>query len=74
MTACKAVIVLGTAVGRAYLAFCPSKERQRVINLLRLSSRPEDRLAREPEKLNEILAATRTRGYGTRDASYVGGY
>jgi IclR family mhp operon transcriptional activator len=65
---------LMTAVGRAYLAFCPGNERQRVMNLLRSSSRPEDHLAREPEKLNEILAATRARGYGTRDASYVGGY
>jgi len=63
-----------TAVGRAYLAFCPGKERQRVINMLRSSSRPEDHLAREPEKLNAILAATRARGYGTRDASFVGGY
>jgi IclR family mhp operon transcriptional activator len=63
-----------TAVGRAYLAFCPAKERQRVINMLRSSARPEDHLAREPEKLNAILAATRARGYGTRDASYVGGY
>ena len=63
-----------TAVGRAYLAFCPGKERQRVINMLRSSPRPEDHLAREPEKLNAILAATRERGYGTRDPSFVGGY
>jgi len=63
-----------TAVGRAYLAFCPANERQRVINTLRSSSRLEDRLAREPERLNAILAETRARGYGTRDASYTGGY
>ena len=58
-----------TAVGRAYLAYCPAKERQRVITMLRSSSRLEDRLAREPERLNAILAETRARGYGTRDAS-----
>jgi IclR family mhp operon transcriptional activator len=63
-----------TAVGRAYLAFCPGKERQLVVNMLRSSSRVEDYLAREPDKLNAILAATRARGYGTRDATYVGGY
>ena len=63
-----------SGVGRAYLAFCPVKERQRVINLLRSSSRPEDRLAREPERLNAILAETRARGYGTRDAIHVGGH
>ena len=62
-----------TAVGRAYLAFCPAKERQRVITMLRSSSRLEDRLAREPERLNAILAETRARGYGTRDAGYTGG-
>jgi IclR family mhp operon transcriptional activator len=63
-----------TAVGRAYLAFCPAKERQRVLTMLRSSSRSEDCLAREPERLNAILAETRARGYGTRDASYTGGY
>lgn len=65
---------LNTAVGRAYLAFCSSKERQRIIDLLRGSSKPEDRLAREPLRLNAILAETRARGYGTRDAAHVGGY
>jgi IclR family mhp operon transcriptional activator len=63
-----------SGVGRAYLAFCPAKERQRVISLLRSSSRPEDRLAREPERLNAILAEVRARGYGTRDPIHVGGH
>jgi IclR family mhp operon transcriptional activator len=65
---------LNSAVGRAYLAFCSSKERQRIVDLLRGSSKPEDRLAREPSRLNAILAETRARGYGTRDATHVGGY
>jgi IclR family mhp operon transcriptional activator len=63
-----------SGVGRAYLAFCPAKERQRVVSLLRSSSRPEDRLAREPERLNAILAEVRARGYGTRDPIHVGGH
>ncbi len=63
-----------TAVGRAYLAFCPAKERQSVINLLRSSAKMEDRLARESERLNAILAETRARGYGTRDAIHIGGH
>jgi IclR family mhp operon transcriptional activator len=62
-----------SGVGRAYLAFCPIKERQRIINVLQSSARPEDRLARQPERLNTILAETRARGYGTRDATHVGG-
>lgn len=65
---------LWTAVGRAYLAYCPAKERQRIIALLAGSTRPEDRLAREPARLNAILAEVRARGYGTRDAAHVGGY
>ena len=65
---------LRSAVGRAYLAFCPAKERQGVVELLRGSSRPEDRLAHEPARLSAILAETRARGYGTRDALHLGGY
>jgi IclR family mhp operon transcriptional activator len=65
---------LNSAVGRAYLAFCSIKERQRIIDLLRGSSKAEDRLAREPSRLNAILVETRARGYGIRDAAHVGGY
>lgn len=65
---------LHSAVGRAYLAYCPAKERQRIIDLLRNSTKSEDRLAREPARLNAILSEVRSRGYGTRDATHVGGY
>lgn len=69
-----AVNWLNTAVGRAYLAYCPARERQRVIALLNGSARSEDRLARDPARLGAILAEVRARGYGTRDATHVGGY
>jgi IclR family mhp operon transcriptional activator len=65
---------LHSAVGRAYLAYCPAKERQRIVDLLRNSIKPEDRLAREPARLSAVLAEVRARGYGTRDATHVGGY
>jgi IclR family mhp operon transcriptional activator len=65
---------LQSAVGRAYLAYCPAKERQRIVELLRGSLRPEDRLARDPTRLNAVLAEVRARGYGTRDATHAGGY
>ncbi|WP_338821929.1 helix-turn-helix domain-containing protein [Bradyrhizobium septentrionale] len=65
---------LNSAVGRAYLAHCPAKERQRIVDLLRNSTKPEDRLAREPARLNAILSEVRSRGYGTRDPAHVGGY
>jgi IclR family mhp operon transcriptional activator len=64
---------LMSAVGRAYLAYCPESERRKVVALLRKSERPENWLARDQKRLDEILAETRKRGYGLRDAAFVGG-
>jgi IclR family transcriptional regulator, mhp operon transcriptional activator len=36
--------------------------------------KPDDRLAREPRRLEKILAETRQRGYGTRDPTFLGGH
>jgi IclR family mhp operon transcriptional activator len=62
-----------TGVGRVYLAFCPAKERHRILQMLRRSEKPEDRLARDAKRLEQILAETRARGYGIRDPHYLGG-
>ena len=64
---------LMTGVGRAYLAFCPASERDAVIRLLRASDQFEDQLARDPKRIDRILAETRARGYGTRDPGFIGG-
>ena len=56
-----------SAVGRVYLAHCPDREREQILQRLRKSEKPEDRLAREPGRLEKILAETRQRGYGLRD-------
>lgn len=61
-----------TGVGRAYLAHSPSGERERILQRLRKSEKPEDRLARDPRRLDQILAETRARGFGVRDPSYAG--
>ena len=42
--------------------------------MLRTSSKAEDRLAREPTRLNAILAEVRALGYATRDPTHVGGW
>lgn len=63
-----------TGVGRAYLAYCPARERQRIIEMLRNSDKAEDRLARQPARLNAILEEVRARGYATRDPTHVGGW
>jgi IclR family mhp operon transcriptional activator len=62
-----------SAVGRAYLAYCPEKERERILALLRKSDLPENRLARDDKRLRQILADTRSKGYGTRDPAFGGG-
>ena len=38
-----------SAVGRAYLAFCPEKEREGILRRLRKSNKLDDLLAHEPE-------------------------
>jgi IclR family mhp operon transcriptional activator len=64
---------LMTAVGRAYLAFCPEQERARILLRLQRSDHSDDRLANDPEGLDSILAQTRRRGYATRDPMFIGG-
>ena len=62
-----------SAVGRAYLAWCPEQERRKIVVLLRNSDRPENWLARDQKRLDAVLAETRVRGYGLRDQAFVGG-
>ena len=62
-----------SAVGRAYLAYCPENERARILAVLRKSGKPEDWLAGDARRLDQILAETRMKGYGTRDQSFIGG-
>jgi IclR family transcriptional regulator, mhp operon transcriptional activator len=64
---------LMTGVGRAYLAWCPEKEREAILRALRKSKNPEDWLARDPRKLERVLSEVRHRGYATRDPIYVAG-
>jgi IclR family transcriptional regulator, mhp operon transcriptional activator len=64
---------LMTGLGRAYLAYCPEREREDILQRLRKSDQLEDRLARDPKQVERILAETRARGYGTRAPSFPGG-
>jgi IclR family mhp operon transcriptional activator len=63
-----------TGLGRAYLAFCPASERERILARLRRSNKPEDRLAGDPRRLERILAETRARGFAGRDPVFSGGF
>jgi IclR family transcriptional regulator, mhp operon transcriptional activator len=58
------VPMLGSAAGRAYLAFCSGQERDTLLELLSRSSLPEDRLARSRTEVDRLLNETRTQGFG----------
>jgi IclR family transcriptional regulator, mhp operon transcriptional activator len=64
---------LMTGVGRIYLAYCPDREREDILQRLRKSDQPEDRLARDQRQVEKILAETRAQGYGTRAPNFPGG-
>lgn len=66
--------MLRSAVGRAYLAFCPEKERKSILAALRRSRRVGDAAARNPAALDAVLERTRRQGYGLRDQSFGGEY
>ncbi len=64
---------LASAVGRAYLAYCPDKERNQIIAILRQSDLRDDLPARDPKRVDDILSDVRSKGYATRDPSHTGG-
>lgn len=56
--------LLKTASGLTWLAFCPENERQALIAMLAARPDEEYQLAREPGRLDAVLARTRQAGYG----------
>lgn len=64
------VHMLMSAMGRAYLAFCPRDERDRILARLRRSDDPYDRRARERSAVLAILRQDRERGYAVREPGY----
>jgi IclR family mhp operon transcriptional activator len=58
------VPMLGSAAGRAYLAYCSGQQRDALLELLARSTLPEDRLARSRTEVERLLNETRTQGFG----------
>lgn len=56
-----------SALGLAYIAFCPAAEREELIAHLAQSRRSSDRLARDRADLDPMLASVRRRGYSITD-------
>ena len=60
--------LLGSAMGSAYLAACPSSEREFLLQALRQDGGPIAKLARDAAHVETAIAQTRTRGFGLRKA------
>src|SRR5271156_3254524 len=58
------VPMLASAAGRAYLAFCPERQRDALLELLARSPLPEDRMARDRVEVERVLSETRSQGFG----------
>lgn len=54
------------AMGLAYLAFTPEDECAVIIDMLRKSTDPEDRMAHHPQALERILVKVRADGFAVR--------
>ena len=61
------VAILPSAIGRAYIAFCPDEEREALSALLRASSRTVDRPAMEPGYITELVRGVRRAGFASSD-------
>lgn len=62
--------VLMTSLGRCYLAFCGEEERRRIIEQLAAQPGAWNELARQPRKLQSLLAEVRRLGYAVMDDAY----
>lgn len=63
--------MLSTAVGWAYLAFSPLPERKAILERISATAGPDQDKMRDPQAVNRMLAATRRRGYGTRQREFM---
>jgi len=59
--------MLHAPAGYCYLAFCDDADRERVVRAARLSPDPRQRLARNRERLDQLLNRVREDGFCTRE-------
>lgn len=57
--------LLVSALGRAYIAFCPDEERETLLSLMRNSKARRNALARDGDAVERLVAGIRKRGYAT---------
>ncbi len=59
--------LLQTAMGLAYIAHCPEKERQQLIKLLASRHDDEGEIARDPVRVENLVRRTLRKGFGEND-------
>lgn len=59
------VPILRSASGLLYLAYCPAKQRDVILDILAKSRQAEDQPARNRKRLEELLTQVRTHGYSS---------
>jgi len=59
--------LVARSLGRAYLAFCTKEERKLLLRMLATSRHEEDRPRNLPKVVEQIVRATRNRGFAHRD-------
>jgi IclR family transcriptional regulator, mhp operon transcriptional activator len=62
--------LLGTSMGRAYLAFCGDSERERLISRLAANPEPWNDLARNRRRFNKVMANIRETGFALMEEEY----
>ncbi len=63
--------MLSTAVGWTYLAFSPPRERAAILERIGAVAGPDRDKMQDPDAVRRMLAATRRRGYGTRQREFM---
>ena len=55
--------MLRTALGQAYVSFCPERERREIMDILKSGSGPDAAFAKDSAFLRELVRRTRRNGY-----------
>ncbi len=67
----RALPLLGSASGLAYLAFAPEQESAMLLDMLARSEDPDDRPAAWRRRIDDLVADTRRRGFAVRQGGRV---
>ena len=62
--------ILGTSLGRAYIAFCSDEDRVRALALAAKSTDPWDGPAHDPRQAAQLIKRIRKRGFATMHEDY----